>query len=516
MKLYSANSARRSLLDTIGFRALSQLATVVSYMLLVRGMAEREFGIYSLLYSFIPIVITLGSLGLDHTLRRFQPEYLRNAQYGLERWLVSIVRRVRFGSNIVIVLGIFLAWHWIAPRFGLQSYRSDFAVFAVFMIVYFQVNILQFSLASQMLHRYSVGSVAVMSAGKLAAYFVLSQFQALSLLNAILADLFAYALAFAFLTVAHRQAQKQHPAPVEKPAADEFRRLRRYAGFMHFTDATSLLTYAETDRFFIAAMLNPLAVGAYAFYSRLNEMISNLVPLKYFDNVVQPLFFGVPREESKDRIPKYFTLLMNLNWVYQFPVIVLTFVYHREIVNLIFAGKFIEHSALLPLIVAFGASDNVFSIPVTIVAQYKEKASIVLQSQVMGLYQVAAMLVLIPVVGLTGAGIATGTFHLFRNLFVWWRVRDVAIWINWRGALLSACAIWGSCGLLCFGLREFVELPAIVALACGILVCGVGTVLYIRSPAISESDRSILANILGGRESKALRLIGLLPKERGA
>ena len=51
MKPYSKGRVRRSLFHTVFFRALSQLATVGSYVVLVRGMTEQAFGVLNLLYA---------------------------------------------------------------------------------------------------------------------------------------------------------------------------------------------------------------------------------------------------------------------------------------------------------------------------------------------------------------------------------------------------------------------------------------------------------------------------------
>ena len=56
MPLYSREKARRSLLNTVGYRAISQLATLAGYVLLVRTLSEQAFGIYSLLYAIIPVI----------------------------------------------------------------------------------------------------------------------------------------------------------------------------------------------------------------------------------------------------------------------------------------------------------------------------------------------------------------------------------------------------------------------------------------------------------------------------
>src|SRR5687768_13604082 len=98
MKLYTRERARRSLLHTIAFRALSQIATVLSYVILVRGIAAQEFGVLNLLYAFIPVVGTVTSLGLEQTLRRFQPEYLRADKPQAAAWLVRFVASTRFAT----------------------------------------------------------------------------------------------------------------------------------------------------------------------------------------------------------------------------------------------------------------------------------------------------------------------------------------------------------------------------------------------------------------------------------
>jgi O-antigen/teichoic acid export membrane protein len=512
LTLYTRVSARRSLFHTIGFRALSQAATVLSYAVLVRNMSEQAFGVLNLLYSFIPIVATLGSLGIDSTIRRYQPEYLRTGQYGLARWLIRTARLARLSSNLVLIAAILLTWNWVAPWFELTPYRADFAIFSVLILVYFQINILQFSLASNMLHQYSVGSVAILSIGRLAAYLTMASFGELTLRNAILADTFSYGLAYAFLAVAHRRVRHDHnESMAQTPGADELRRLKRFAGFSHFTDSTSLLTFSETDRFFIAGLMNSIAVGGYAFYTRLSDMAASMLPQKLFDNLVQPMFFGIPAQESSEKIPRYFTFLLNINLAYQLPLVVFSAVYHHEIVAILFGGKFLEHSSLLPLVIAFATSENIVSVPVTMVAQYREKASVILKSQAVGIYQVVAMLALVPIMGLMGAVIASGTFHLFRNLFVWWYVRGDAVWTNFRSVLLSAVVIWGVSAWLCYVLKTQLHVPPVAGMACGALVCAVASLVYLRSPGICDSDRQILSNVLHGQEGRLLRWVGLVP-----
>jgi len=509
--LYSREKARRSLLNTIGYRAISQVATTVGYIVLVRSLPEQSFATYSLLYAVIPVISTVVSLGLEQTLRRFQPEYLRAGDAPVAARLLQIVMIARFLSNALILALFLAAWNVVAPIFGLGPYRADFALFCLLVLLYFQGRVLQFALASHMLHRYGVGSTVLVAVTKLIAYASLALLHALTLRRAILVDTVAYGLAYWFMRTAyHYVAVGARTRAAPRLPATERRRLLRYALYNNFNDAGSIMLYVETDNFFIAALLNPLAVGAYAFYTRLNAMVSNLTPMKLFENVVQPLFFATRPEQAAERIPRYFTLLLNCSLAAQLPILAYATVYHAEIVGLLLGGKFLEVSWLMPVIIAFGTTNNVIAIPVTNVAQYQERASLILKSQLFGIYQICCMLLLVPALGLLGAAIATGSYHLLRNLFVWWQVRSEARWLNFSAVVTYAALVWGTAILLCLELKRAFAAPPLVAMACGVVVCGLAALIYVRTPALSRSDRELLAQVFHGREARLLHRLGVL------
>ena len=71
--------------------------------------------------------------------------------------------------------------------------------------------------------------------------------------------------------------------------------------------------------------------------------------------------------------------------------------------------------------------------------------------------------------------------------------------------------IWGGAALLCFMLKALVPVPAVGQIALAVPVGGVAMLLFLRSGAIAQSDREILANLMHGRESALLRRLGLAP-----
>ncbi len=498
-------------MHTAAFRIAAQLATFVGFVVFVRNMPELDFGIFNLLYAMIPVISTLASLGLESTLRRYQPEYLQSGNEAGSQWLVRFVSRARLGANALVLLAILVTWDLTAHFFKIEAYRVQFAVFGLVILVYFQSRILQFSLASHMLHGYSVGSVALLSIAKLVGYVALAAFDRLDLNAAIAIDAAAYGCAYVFLFLAHR-----HHCPVNssndvyQPTKPERKRLIRYGLLNNFNDAGTFVLMSRSDNFFIAAILDPISVGIYSFYLRLDEMITRLLPVRLFENVVQPLFFALSTENASDRLPRYFSLLLNLNLLVQMPLMAYVTVYHADLVTVVFGGKFTEWSYLLPLVVGFSTL-NVIDKPVTLMAQYHERAGVILASKLLTVYNVIALIVLLPILGLAGAAIASGSAQVLKSTYIWWYVRQDGRWLHWQGALATCVLLWGGAVVVCWFLRQIVTVHPMVHLLVGAIIMGSTALLYVRSPALSASDRSILGSVLSGREQRLMKLVGMIP-----
>jgi len=87
-------------------------------------------------------------------------------------------------------------------------------------------------------------------------------------------------------------------------------------------------------------------------------------------------------------------------------------------------------------------------------------------------------------------------------------VRRRAVWNNVRGALAGAL-LWGVTIVVCCALNATLPVPPLVQLIIGAVICGAATLLYLRTPAISATDRSLMAAVLGKRQAALLRRIGL-------
>ena len=509
--IYTGGRARRSLIDTVTFRVLSQITTALALIIQVRGMTEHDFGVYSLLYTFIPVIGTLLSLGLEQVMQRYQPEYLRAGNRLGAAWLMRRIAVGRLATNILIIVVVLSCWNLVAPLFKLTPYRGTFAVFSFLILLQFQSRILQLALGSHMMHRYSVGSMTTLSIVKLVAYGALYLTHRLTLEAAIFSDMLAYGCAYAMLRVIYnRRCLVPEARGRYRPTPDERKRLFRYGLYNNFNDAGVFLLYSTVDNFFIAAYLDTVSVGIYSFYGRLRQMVVNALPAKQFENIIQPMFFAIPATQADRNVPRYFSFLLNMNFLLQWPALAFAVAYHHEIVQLVFHGKFIDKSWLMPLLMGF-ATLNVIADPVSLVAQYEEKAHVLLLSKLFAAYNILAMFLLVPFLGIYGAAIAGGTAQLFKNVFVWWYVRKRAVWTNARAAILASIGIWGAVVAVCYAVKAVIPLPALFQVGFGAVIFVVAGLIYLRSPALSSSDREILRTVTPTKAARIMQRLGFLP-----
>src|SRR5690606_36416461 len=122
---------------------------------------------------------------------------------------------------------------------------------------------------------------------------------------------------------------------------------------------------------------------------------------------------------NAERVKNYFTLLMNGSLLVMIPIAVFVGCFHRPLVEVVFAGKFLEYSPLLTIVFAFAAANSI-DVPVALVAQLKEKAHVILASGIFGVYTIVGLVVLIPVLGIAGVMLASGNAVLTANGFMWW------------------------------------------------------------------------------------------------
>lgn len=508
-QVYSKQRARRAVFHTLLLRPPGQIASFVGYVLLVRLLSEAEFGVYNLFYALLPLLAAVASFGLEHTLRRYQPEYLKRGENRVADRLVRRIGLIRLGSNAVVLALLFVTWPSVAPLFDIEGYRSVFVIFAGLALAHFQCSILTIALSSHLLQQHSLGMQVLFAMSKAVLYAAAGYGWGIDLVTVFLIDLAAYLLLYAGLKYLYTTRTDRQSGTLDKLPRDDRRRIFKYGMFYNFNDAGTLPLRTRTDNFFIAAYLDPVAVGAYSFCTQLGQTIYRATPLKLLESVVRPLFFSLDYHRNVERVQTYFSLLVTFGFVVMMPIFLFVACWNREIVQVVFAGKFLEYAPLLTIVFFFAAA-NSLDVPVTLVAQLKEKAHVILASRIFSLYNVAALVVLIPRMGIAGAMLASGSAHLMKHVFIWWFVRDLAVWKG-AGRFLGRTALaWTPFVALSLAGRELLPLEPFALLTLGVALWSVAFALYMRHFALTDEQRRLVATLFPGKETRFLRAFGVV------
>lgn len=425
------------------FKPLTQLGGVVALVLLVRVLPEQEFGVYNLLYSLIGLMGVVASFGLANTLQRYMPEYLNKGEYVLASHLYRASALVRLLSNVA-VLGVLMAfWDALAPHLKITEYKDYFLVFTLIVLLDMQSRLVVVCLRAYFLHKYSQGFEALFMVLKGAGYVYLVIVRQMDLWSVILVDMASYCVYFGLLQWIYRKRIPQQGGRHQAMSRDEKKRVIKYAAFYNFNDAGSGVLDSRFDYFFIAAILDPVAVAAYAFCYRVSQIISRFMPVSYFLEVIRPALFASATRDGVDldQMTRFFQVTLKVNYLFNLPVVFFIILVGEDLINVIFAGKYAEYALLLAGLYAFNTL-NTFQIPVGLIAQLREKAAVIFFSKIFALYNILAALVLIHYWGIWGAVVATGSAIFLKNLFIWYFVRDEARFHGMSGYFARMLLYW--------------------------------------------------------------------------
>ncbi len=364
------------------------------------------------------------SFGIGNTLQRYMPEYYNRGEFVLANRLYQRASSIRLLSNIITLGLIFYFWETVTPLLKVTAYKNYFVLFSVVILLNMQRGILENCLASYFLQKFSQGLSIIFVLIKGVGYGLALLFQ-WDLWAVLIIDLLASLVVFLLLQWVYWVKVPRQGGLQDRFSKEERRRLARYAFYYNFNDVGVGMLDANFDTFIIAMFLDPIAVGAYAFCHRINNMASRMLPVNYLLDVVRPLFIAGNHDGQSAEIQRNFQLLLKITYLFQFPLFVFFLLLSKDLITVFFGGKFIEFS---PLIIAVACCNlvNAFQLPVGLVAQLRERAEVILYSKIFALYNLLADLVFIHYWGIWGAVLATGSAVLFRNLFIWFYVRHEA------------------------------------------------------------------------------------------
>ncbi|MEO5378945.1 MAG: oligosaccharide flippase family protein [Magnetococcus sp. DMHC-6] len=487
-------------------RSLFQPVTLAATILLVRVLSEEAYGVYSLFQSVLSFMGMVASLGIANTLQRFIPEYLARGEFRVAGALYRLAALIRLLVNIVLLFIVLTFWDWVAHFFDLLPYRNLFMIFSLIILLQMQKELIEICLNSYFLHAMTQWGAIVLSGIKVVGYGV-GLWWHWDLLAILLVDLFGTLVVFVLLKFLARRYIPSAEGEMSGIATVDKRRFYRYALFYNFNDVGSGVMGDQFDNFFLAAYLDPLSVGVYFFCNRVAENFNKMMPTRYFKEVIKSAFFSMGSAIKTRRVGRVYQMLAKVNFFYN--IIVLSFVLAvgKEMIAVVFGGNYSDHVWILVGILSFQLGIG-FLKSVDIIAQLRERADIILYSKGFAVYNILADILLIPLLGIMGAVVATGTTQLLRAGYLWFFVRD-CVHFRGMGKVLGLTLIYW---LVVAGLVRGMGLwmvSAWVVLVMGLCMFMLAFIIFLRLNIFNRVEKRVLQNWLN-QGGKMARMVGLL------
>ncbi|MBN3038340.1 MAG: oligosaccharide flippase family protein [Candidatus Omnitrophica bacterium] len=464
MNLYKAG-LKNTLYNYLGL-IFSVVFSFLVVVILSRNLSVEEFGIYNILLSFLAYISVVSSLGMPHVLRRYIPQFYEQGSYSAVKRSLSYVLALRFITSFICAVLCLVFIEPLSQLLKVSQLSQFFFLFSFAMLVVVQVQSLEVALEAMLLHK----STNIIKAAYAMLQFLLYFYAIRSgygLKGIILVYLVVNILLFiAYLFVCK---SKIFTLPQDKvPDGVPYKRIRSYALFNWFTNATYIIFDFKTDFFIISFFLGSSFVGLYSFATSTITQIYRLLPITIAATVLFPIMVRkYSRSKDKEELQYLFRLYNKMVFFFGFPLAIGVLVLGDKIISYVFDPKYLGVVNLFRFI-AFAQVINMFSTALAYFVKILEKVHYALWARVFVIYNIAMEIILLKFFGLMGVAFATGTAWLFNSIFVFFLLRrDIVLIYPGKSFMQIAVnsILMGIVLFLCRGLAYNIWGLALLAIA---------------------------------------------------
>jgi len=376
---------------------ISMLLHFVSIMIITRGISREEFGSYALIIVLTNLINILGSLGLDITLVKFisgDKEYKKN-----EILLPVVI--VKLFSIIFLSILFLLLSGIIIPL--ISEHLTELIFYFPVLFIFSSFRDLGYKVFQSVnLYRKYVTvqiSSALLRIGIILALFLTNN---LNLRNLVLTEmcLVVLTVTLQFILIPIKRLVSRN---VESKI---FKDLLNFSIPLYFNNIFTFM-YGRVNLIIIGLLLNPISVGSVGLYDAATKVpealkrLFNSFIVVYFPNISR-LFSDKNKTKAEELMNGTllgFSTTLNI-------IILISFLFNKEIIILIFSAKYAEVSlvfSLLMLNFGFRVYANILGYSILAAGFPKVPMKVNIVSS---LISVGGSFLLIPKLGIIGVVIA--------------------------------------------------------------------------------------------------------------
>jgi len=375
------------------------------------------YGVFGLFLGTAMYIATLGNMGTSDIVRRFIPEFAEKDEKDNIAVTVRALLLIRFAGSAVVLGLVVLLYNWIGPILNILEYKTAFTFYAIGILFFMEARLMYFiywALLEQV--RYTVALTGY-NIFRLVTFFIVLRASG-GLVEALAVDAASQLILFLGLYIPFT-----FEFDIKKGLANSsipVKRLARYGLFMYFGNLGHIFFNTTTDMYVISAYLNQVQLGYYAFAVNIGNAIMKWMPSKLVGSIVESVVYrDYTRKGSDENLSKQFMKIISAEAFFVIPTMVLLITFSEPIIRWVFDIKYLPAKGILAALgVVFAVTALRF--PLDLIATTKEKVRLLFISQIIfAIYNLIADLLLVPLFGLWGAVIATGSSVLFIIVTLW-------------------------------------------------------------------------------------------------
>ncbi|MDE5616915.1 MAG: flippase [Clostridia bacterium] len=394
----------------IGCKLIKAVLTLVTTMITARYLGVSDFGVINYAAGLVAFVVPIMKLGIDSVLVH---QIVEKPDAEGEIMGTSIVLNLASAFLCMLGIGAFVC---IANR-GEEETIIVCVIYSV-LLVFQAVEMLQYWFQAKLMSKYS--SIAM-----LCAYIVVAAVQILMIVFKVNIYWFAlsYSIDYLFISLILMIAYAKKGSQKFKFS---FKRAKELFSISKYYIVSSLLVtvFSQTDRIMLKLMIDSEATGIYAAAATCAGMTS-FVFAAIIDSM-RPVIFQVAKDEDKTAFHKKMTELYSVIIYFSLIQCVVITLLSPIIIKIMYGDEFVASVDALRIVVWFTTFSYLGSVRnVWMLAENKQKYLWIINlSGALG--NVILNLILIPIMGVNGAAVASLCTQIFANVIIGYIVRPIS------------------------------------------------------------------------------------------
>ena len=394
----------------IGCKLIKAVLTLVTTMITARYLGVSDFGVINYAAGLVAFVVPIMKLGIDSVLVHQIVE-----KPDAEGEIVGTSIVLNLISAFLCILGI-VAFVCIANR-GEEETIIVCVIYSVLLVCQ-AVEMLQYWFQAKLMSKYS-------SMAMLFAYIIVAASQILMIVFKVNIYWFAlsYSIDYLFISLILLIAYAKKGTQKFKFS---FKRAKELFSISKYYIVSSLLVtvFSQTDRIMLKLMIDSEATGIYSAAATCAGMTS-FIFAAIIDSM-RPVIFQVAKDEDKTLFHKRMTELYSVIIYFSLIQCVVITLLSPIIIKIMYGEEFAASVNALRIVVWFTTFSYLGSVRnVWMLAENKQKYLWIINlSGALG--NVILNLILIPIMGVNGAAVASLCTQIFANVIIGYIVRPIS------------------------------------------------------------------------------------------